>query len=511
MNLISRYVLQRELWLVVLLFLAAAGIRIGHLDDSRFMSERQYRSAMIARADYLAKENSVPDWRKHVAAVSAHRLGVLEPPVMEFLSVQAYRVLGYEQIWIPRMLATLFWLIGGGCLFLLASHLVSRRAAVYAIAFYLFFPLGIAVSIAFIPDSLMLMLFIAGLLAIVLYAEQPSPQRLIAAGVLSGLCVLVKPLCIFGLTFAFVALRIKSSGIRSLVKPASFLMGAFILFPALTYYVYGMYIHGFMYGQAEASFVPGLLLQASYWKKLLSVAANSIGTTPISLALLGLLIPVNKHFRPLIVGLISGYVLFCLLFTYHVRVSGHYHLQLIVPVALGIGAAVDFFVKRIRTAVEPRWLFQLTVLCAAVIIGVAAVQDALSSIRAQGDIVSPAVATKVGEAVEHSTRVVYVSQYYGAPLEYFGELSGWYWPRGMTNIDRALGKNQSDTHRSVEERLKSLGTAQSKAEADFVPEYFAVTDFREYAFHADLAEYLDTHCSLIVSQPTHLVYGKCND
>ena len=119
------------------------------------------------------------------------------------------------------------------------------------------------------------------------------------------------------------------------------------------------------------------------------------------------------------------------------------------------------------------------------------------------------MAWQVGEIVGHSTRVVYVSQYYGGPLEYHGELSGWFWPRSMKDTDRALGNAPAVAGRSVAERLADLGTAQARAAPDFVPEYFVITDFREDAHHDDLAEYLDAHCRKLAEDAAYLVFGEC--
>jgi hypothetical protein len=70
---------------------------------------------------------------------------------------------------------------------------------------------------------------------------------------------------------------------------------------------------------------------------------------------------------------------------------------------------------------------------------------------------SPALAQEIGQLVNHSTATVYLSPFYGRPLEYFGQLSGAYWPRptsyGIYNPHLSDGRL---TNVSIEERLAAL-------------------------------------------------------
>jgi hypothetical protein len=321
----------------------------------------------------------------------------------------------------------------------------------------------------------MLALFTGALLAVVRHEEAPSGRRLLVAGLTSSACVLVKPLCLFGIVGAFVALRASASGWRGLLRASSWLFGASIVLPTLAYYVYGIYIAGFLGAQAEASFVPALLTRRDFWVSTALVAVSVLGIVPLCLALLGATLPANRLFRPLLVGLVAGYAVLCIVFTFHVRMAGHYHLQLAVAVGVALGPVVAALVDRVRQApVPPVW--RTASLAASVLLVSAGTGRAISTrIASMGPIVDPAVAREVGETVGHSDRVVYVSQYYGVPLEYFGWLSGWYFPREGGDIERALGVAE---RQSVEQRLLSLRTALARAEESFRPDHFVITDFR---------------------------------
>ncbi len=45
---------------------------------------------------------------------------------------------------------------------------------------------------------------------------------------------------------------------------------------------------------------------------------------------------------------------------------------------------------------------------------------------------TPGMAVEIGVLVSNSSSVVYRAPFYGRPLEYFGRLSGVYWPRATT-------------------------------------------------------------------------------
>jgi len=495
--------------LLFLLILAAAGaIRVKHFDDSRFMGERQFRSALIARADYLSRTDDVPEWRREVAAVSAQRLGVLEPPVMEALAVAGYRLLGGERPRFPRLLTSLFWLLGGVFVFALARRLTSEHAALYAAAYYLFLPLGVVVSVSFLSDALMLTLFVASIWSLVRYEDDPSAARLLATGALFGACVLVKPLCVFALAGGFIGLRWHSSGFRGLFDRSAIALGLFVLVPTVSYYFYGMYVQGHLAAQAGASFIPALLVQPAFWKDTALTGLSAVGTVPVALALVGLALPANRTLRPLVLGLLAGHLVLILVFTYHVRMAGHYHLPMALPIAIGLGAAVAALVEQVRSAATSPLVRSVCLAGAAVIVAVGSVRAISASFDSAAPTVDRRVARAVGEAVGHSPNVVYVSQFYGMPLEYYGELAGWYWPRAGDYADRALRGSEA-RQRSVEERLSSLGTVLTSAEPDFRPEYFVVTDFREFAHHEDLAEYMAERCQLVADEPGYLIYGRC--
>ena len=70
---------------------------------------------------------------------------------MEYLVANTYRVLGKENIVIPRLYSILFWMLGGVGLYLAAKKLTTLSGAFVALAVYLFTPFGVIASRCFNP------------------------------------------------------------------------------------------------------------------------------------------------------------------------------------------------------------------------------------------------------------------------------------------------------------------------------------------------------------------------
>jgi hypothetical protein len=482
---------------VIVLGLAMA-LRIEPLKASRMISERQYRSALIARAYYSSTTDSVPEWRKHAAFASQQRAGILEPPITELLVSVVYQIVGGERLWIARLLPSAFWIVGGLLLFKIAEQIASAEAALFATAYYLLVPLGVVASASFLPDPLMIMLFLCSLFALVRYYERPSKPRLVIASVASGLAILVKPLCLFMISGAYIALLVHKRSTRkySMYRDlATFVAIGF--FPSALYYAYGILTSGLLAHQAQFSLAPQLILDRGYWKGWLLTAIAAVGYVPLIAALIGLPMVRKGLPRSFLIGLWIGYAIFCLVFTYHIRFADYYHLQLIVVVALSFCPLASLIVNHLRR-VSNRWYWWLPVfgaLLLALLFDVRAIGRRLAAYR---EFESEHVAREIGEIVGHSRYVAYLAPYYGMPLEYYGELSGVYWPRG--SAQSTSGHSQT-RDRSITERLRAL---------DFAPEYFVITDLNEFdRHHADLKEFLANSCILVAESDEYLVYEAC--
>jgi len=229
----------QRLVLLLFIFVAALSIRLYslHVPPFDFHPTRQYRSFLLAREFYEESLDKMPESVKQISRAAKPFL--LEPPIEDYVVSLLYRVYGGENMIIPRLMSILYWMIGGFLLYLLAKELVSSDGAIIALAIFLFLPYGVRASRSFQPDPLMIMMFIASVYAVFRYYTAPSGSRLAVACVLSGIAVLVKPVCLFPIFGAFFAIRIPTRDItRIFLNKDLYIFLAAIVTPALSYYGY---------------------------------------------------------------------------------------------------------------------------------------------------------------------------------------------------------------------------------------------------------------------------------
>lgn len=486
-------------WVVIVsLLVGAIGVRLYRLNDipMDFHATRQFRSALIARSYYYQHLDTVSARKKRVAQEAGARQGILEPPVMEFLASIAYRLSGRERLWMPRLMSSVFWVIGGIFLFSLASRVVSPDGAIVCCAFYLFLPFAIMASRSFQPDPLMVMLFLAGLSSIVKYFELPSRRRLTFAVSFTGLALFIKPVCVFPLFSSFLLLAIVAhGGWRAARNKHVWLFVICGLLPAAAFYGYGTFIAGFLTGQARGSFVPDLFLQSSYWRGWLDKVEYVIGYPALVVALFGLILFRPGRPRTLAIALWGGYLAFGLVFNYHIYTHNYYHLFLIPIVALSIGSVADRVLQTVRHE-RPGRLSQAMVLVLLATGTALAVDQVHWSWYRRGkpeDFVK--LAQSIGEAVDHSDRTVFLARDSGKPLMYYAEIAGSKWPEtGEVRANTLRGRRGL----SVEERFERLSRNRS-------PEYFIVTSLRDYARQKGLKKYLRDNFAVLKKKKNRYV------
>lgn len=483
---------------VGLMFLLAAGIRLYDIQKPfvGLLPVREFRSAMIAREIYYDLNSEIPTWQREVAHISREAEWSLEPPVLETLTAVSFYFAGSEQLWIPRFYATLFWLVSAFIFWKIARDLYEVATAVVLTTYYLFVPIGIVTSKSFQPDTLMMMFYMSSLWAILCYDQNPTRRQLYGVMLASGLTLVVRPLCLFAIFGAFTGLFIYRFKQATPRPKSHFVLFCAALLLGLAYYVYGLFITDSLDGQAAITFQPHLLLLRAFWKEWLFGALGAVTLVAAATAVLGLALVSSPRLQWFLLSLWGSYLLFGLFFNYHVMTHNYYHLQLVPTVALSAGPFIAFLWAHIQR-LDQRW-WRLAWVSGIVIFFVLL---SLRQIVQRGQwspyFETQEIAAEIGKLVNHSTRLVYLSPFYGRPLEYYGLLSGYYWPRSNTQL-LYMGPEEKLT--TVDERLDTI---------PFTPDYFIITDFREYtAHHQDLAEYLQA-CPLVAETEHYLIYAYC--
>jgi 4-amino-4-deoxy-L-arabinose transferase-like glycosyltransferase len=489
-----------RLFVVAVLFVASFAIRIYAIAEPplEFHPIRQYRYVLVARAYYFDSLPSLPNWKRQLARTNQQDLRILEPPIMPYLAYIGYRIAGAEYLWIPKALSVLFWLIGGGFLYLIGRRLLSGDGAVFALAFYLFLPFGIFASRSFQPDPLMLMMLLVSLYSIIRYDEAPSFKALGIAATASAVAVLVKPVSIFFICGGFLSLALykEPSWWRALMRLRLMLFFLMTALPLVSYYSYGIFVGNFLQRQAEESFVPFIIFYPFFWRAWFQMIGTVIGETALILAALGVLTLRDKQAKAFLVGLWIGYMIFGLVFAYHVHTHNYYQLPFIPVIALSLGALGTLVMARLnRVCTEWHWRSAAwCVLVAALLLPVLAYAGARRLLPDFAREVE--IAREAGEAVAHSDRTLLLSSKYERALRYHGELYGVAWPRGdELRWERFLIQRQV----GAEERFKSLTL-------NYPADYFVVTDLREFERQEDLKRFLTGRFRVLTQNSGYLVF-----
>jgi hypothetical protein len=483
---------------LVILFLIAAGIRLINIRAPGRSIDREYTSAIFARSFYFNRLESIETWRREVAEAAKNNQPILEPPVTEYLVSWIYQLAGTEAIWISHLLTSVFWLIGGYFLFNIARLLLSVEAAFFSTAIYLFMPLGLHLSRSFQPEALMMMLFLLSAYRIFEYFRNPTTFNILLAGAFAGITVLYRPIVIFTLFGAFALSAINArDGWKSLFGWKNLLFLALFLSPSFLYYGFGLFVAGYLRWWVGFGFLPHLYFRLEFWEGWLNLVLSGIGLLFLVVALIGLPLFQKGLPRAFMIGLWLGYIVLGMVFNVHIHTHAYYHAQLIPIVALSIGPTLDTIPAYIKKT-GAGWYGGVALAAVVVIIVATNFLNFRNNINYQVFNIRPK-AREIGELVDHSTNTVFVAQYFGLPLQYFGEITGTHWPR---RINYWLYQRPGDRELSIDERLASLG---------FVPEYFIITNFSEFEeHHLDLKDFLLQRCGL-VSDPSarYLVYGNC--
>lgn len=488
-------------WLVLgLMLIAALGIRMYRADEPplAFHATRQYRSLLIARGYYYDRLEGVPAWRRHVAQVARERQGVLEPPVIELLVANAYRLAGGERFWIPRIVSSLLWLGGGVVLYLVALRMAATGAALLGVAVYLFLPFAVVASRSFQPDPLMVFLVLTASWLLLRHVERATMARRALAAAATAAAILVKPVAAFPVLASFALLEAGAGGMRAMLRPraVAFLLAA--CSPTLVFYGWGMLAPGTLREQARSSWLPALAMDPFFWRGWRANVDDVIGLPLLVVALVGVLVCRPGPPARLLIGLWAGYGLFCLVFSYHVATHDYYHLVLIPIVALSIVPVAAVVARALRGADGSISLARRLGVAAIVVLALLwGAVEARARLAARSGLEDQArIAPEIGERVAHSTNTVYLASDYGLSLEYHGLLGGRPWPLvSDLEWERLAGESTLDA------------AARFRSEyAPHAPDYFIVVDQREFQRQEDLEAFLTQQYPVLASTDRYRIF-----
>jgi 4-amino-4-deoxy-L-arabinose transferase-like glycosyltransferase len=414
---------------LLVIFLLAIGIRFYDLTDLPLdiHATRQLFSALKARGMYYATNPAgVPDWQKEIAIRQWKSIQEIEPPVMETIVANTYRVFG-EHLWIARIYSSLFWVLGGIFLFLLAREITNGiNGAVVALMFYLFLPYGTIMSRTFQPDPLMVALIVAGAWATFRWRNAGTWKWAIAAGLLNGLAIFVKNVAVFPLAFAAVALVLERGIQASAKDKQTWAVAGLSALPTAIYMVYGLFVADFLGQQFAFRFFPQLWGTLGFYLRWKEMIDSVTGFGVFALAIVGVFTAQRRGFA-LLLGLWAGYFAYGMTFAYHITTHDYYHLMLIPLVALSLAPAAETLLETVTRSrgglVPARILLGLAVVLVA-FIQIWNVRVALIREDWQPEAV---FWSDLGKTIGYDGPVLTMAPDYGYRLAYWGwqEVDSW--------------------------------------------------------------------------------------
>jgi 4-amino-4-deoxy-L-arabinose transferase-like glycosyltransferase len=444
---------------------------------------RQYRSLLIARGMYYANLPTAPELKREIAVAQWQEQGLIEPPVMESLVALTYHIIG-EQIWVGRVYASLFWLVSGLAIWLLAKELSMWEGGIIALAYFLFLPFGVTASRAFMPDSLMTALIAWSLWALYRWEKHHTWKSAVLAGILTGMAILVKSVAVFPLLGAAAGLVISRGSLkRILADIQTWVVAVITAIPTIIFYYYGLYIVGTLQGQFGLRFFPTLLKDPSFYGRWLFIAAGIVSFTAMFISLASILLFRTNGPRFMLVGAWLGYIVFGFAFPYHFITHEYYHLPLIPIVAIGLIPVADILVRQV--ALQKGWLPR------AVFAGLLLFSVAMKMWESRNTLITTNYRNEIafwqdlGNQIGHDKNIVELSGDYGYRLAYFGWVNGSLWSTTADDALRALaGQTPPDFANTFADQI---------AEKDL----FVVTSPPEWNNQPELREYLISNYPLI--------------
>lgn len=468
-----------SLGLVALLLVLGLAIRLYDLSDLPldFHPTRQLLSHLKARGMYYQARPEVPEWQRKMAIQQWKTKAEVEPEVFERLVAFTYRFTGVDTS-VARVYASLFWVVGGVFVFLLARRLGNFEAAVIALTYYLFQPYGILASRSFQPDVLMVLLILVFWWAFAAWTRSETWKWALAAGIAGGLAIYIKFVAAFFVIGAAIGLGLGIFGVRLFRKRQVWLMTVLGILPAGLYLYDGVVREGFLGRQFSGRFVPELLLSPLNYLQWVGMANLAAGGFAIAIGLLGLLAVRDRAVRWMLAGLWSAYLLFGLFFDYHVATHDYYHLPLVALVAVSIVPVAVALVGQLAANGPRPWvrIAMVVILLYAAFGGAWDARAQLSAIdyRPQAEMWA-----EIGDRLGHGPNVVALTQDYGSRLAFWGWQNVVVWPvAGDFEYREVRGG-----YLEFQEAFEKLTVGNT---------YFLVTDFDELGRQPELRDRLKT-------------------
>jgi hypothetical protein len=486
-----------EFWRIVIvavILICGLVTRLYDLTDPPldYSATRQLRSAMIARGKYYAALDDAPEWKRDIAGKQERTQEVLEPTIIEDITVATYLIVGGEYIWIARIYSSLFWVLGGLALYSLTRSMVSDDGAIIALIYYLFVPFGLVVSRTFQPDSLMVTVILMAWLTFHHWYRTGSWKWAILAGISAGTAMYIKSISLFFLLIGMAVIVLTGKRIVKVIQDAQVWAIALISgIPVTVYNIYGIFISKKLAGTFKTRFFPEMWDDLSFykgWMDGISTATGSIIILAIGLA--GLFLIQNKKDKLFLLSIWIGYIVYGFGFSYHVTTHKYYHLPLIPLLAVTLGAVSEWIFEFVRKKNLSVLVWIGTALI--VILGVAGGHYIFMREDFRHE---PYYYSKVASFVNPEDKIVALSQDYGFRLSYYGWIAVHPW---FGTEDEVISNLRDSEEEPFSKRFSQFSTEY---------DYFIVTRMKEFRRQEQLFDELNNHYPITKEEGGFVIFN----
>jgi len=482
-----------RLFFLSVILICGFGTRLYDLTDPPldYAAARQLRSAMIARGKYYAALSDVAEWKQEIARKQQNIHGMIEPEIIEGITVITYRLAGGEYVWIARIYSSLFWTLGGLALYFLIKDLVSGDGAIIALIYYLFAPFGLIASRTFQPDPLMTGLIIVSWTCFYYWYKTSTWMWAVAAGLSAGLALYVKSTSIFFLLPSMmIVILFKKKFVETLKDLQVWVIGLIAAVPVAAYHIYGLFITKELESQLRGRFFPQMWNDLDFYIQWKNALSNVTGHYLILLiGLLGLFLIKERRNRTYLLGIWAGYLLYGFTLSYHISTHYYYTLPVIPLLAISLGEVAERIIRLAwKIKLEP--VFQIGT-ALLLIAGVGGGNFLLEKDDYRNE---PPYYKKVADYVEPEDKIVALSQDYGYRLSFYGWRVVYPW-KGTEDL-RYIKLRDSE--------IDSFSERFSKYSTDY--DYFIVTRLQEFRRQQDLYNELYNHYQVLAEGGGYVIF-----
>jgi len=454
---------------------------------------RQMFSVVKARGMYYRYAGDVPAWQRQMAIEQWEAKADVEPPVIETIVAGMYLVFG-EHVWFGRIVASLFWTLGGLALFALARRIASINGAIVALAYYLFLEFGVIASRSFQPDPLMVGLILCSLWAFYRWNEEKSWKWALTVGLLSGMAIFIKNVAFFPLLGAFALVIFSTQGFKLAIKdPQVWAVVVITALPTVIYMIDGLYISKDLDTAIGLRFFPSLWTDLAFYVRWRNVIENTLGLGTFLVALLGIFLAKPGRDRSLLLGTFVGYMLYGFVLPYHIGTHTYYQLQLVVFIALSFAVVGNVIFEKI-TEINGHSILVRTVIAGILLFWIGSEMWNVRIELLKDDYrAEPQMWEELGDKLGHTTPVLVLTQDYGNRLAYWGWQRLEEWP---TTGDQGL-RELAGKARSFEEMFDERIVGK---------QYFLITNFNQFDSQPELKDKLFNTYPIVEQSENYIIF-----